>query len=200
MTKYESVLYLRSLQLPSSPCKYFEALDFKNKTNLDFYNLFKFYNLVKTDEDYFGIRTEDKRGLGYNYPFYVKGTYDLLRNIIIQDKDNNLYYLIYKYISTSKLKLQGNSYLNYDRTLISYVNSKDKVSNRKAFEDPKCQKNIYKITTNWGDKTNLILSATRLYLIRASLIDTNIVGQRIEWSYFNDLKHIFWQCNTDDLY
>lgn len=199
MTKYESAMFLKKLKLPGARLIRFSDAEIRAETPDSLFSKLKAMGLVVNKGDPFGIRTEATECVKYNYPFYSRGTYEILWDIINADKEHKLEYLLYNSYATGKVRyFNANSYLLPNRKVLHYLNFKDKVTNRKAFEDPECVKNVVQYITDWDD-SNVILQKARQMLIRASWIDPVIINMRIEWSYFKTYKYIFWQITEDKL-
>jgi len=191
MRKSDSLNYLKSLGLPICQFKLFwstqiaQALEYANYLRDSGYSV--------------GLRTDLAYGedSGMRLPFVKRISNEEIVKIFCKYGDSYVYILsespgIYNMVS------QGVVYLLPDLTALIYANEVDKCSCREAMEGVNSHKNVVEVINSWYCNPNDKYSILRAYLVRAFKKDNNIIGKRIEWSFFKKWGMVFWQLSDDE--
>lgn len=189
MNKYESLEYLKSLNLPICTYKKFNWYEYNEA--IQFANSLREHNLGV------GLRTDTitDSSMKYSYPFIKEITNDEIRELLLLYKDK-YYYLLSESPDSNTVITQGVVYLMPNRVAIIYANDADIYTCRKAIESPSKLENIKRYIRDWASALD-VYTTLRNILVEASKIDNNIFSKRIEWSLFKERGYIFWQISDD---
>lgn len=191
MRKFESIQYMKSLGLPVCLCKEF------THNQLD--EMLSFANYLRQHGYGCGLRSDytERREAGTGCPFFMNIRDDLIEYLVDKYQDR-LTYIISECTPTYTVENQGVAVLLPNRELFIATNPYDRVSCRVAIENPSSDAYVLYHRHDWNSyRLHKRIRILRNYIIRASICDDNVVGKRIEWSWFTDRGLIFWQMSDD---